>query len=187
MWLPHIYSFTYVSGIRNHRHTFNPHYTCLMQVLLVFHPQVVGRQIKKGPLRPEKRKSKKVRPAERQVKPLSLITLSLEEGPNNTLQAQREPAARESPGTISRHCSILDCRKYGVGNTTSMPIFPNAESEAEDEECRNVRALLSSACDGRHSKTLLPDVPQAECDKKQNQRHTRGSPAQKMMIKMQIR
>ncbi|XP_063842588.1 tubulin monoglycylase TTLL3-like [Scylla paramamosain] len=130
--------------------------------------QVVGRQIKKGPLRPEKRKSKKVRPIERQVKPLSLITLSLEEGPNNTLHAQREPAAREPSGTISRHCSILDCRKYGVGNTTSLPIFSNAESEAEDEECRHARALLSPACDGKHPKPLLPDVPLAECDKKQN-------------------
>ncbi|MPC20938.1 Tubulin glycylase 3A [Portunus trituberculatus] len=130
--------------------------------------QVVGRQIKKGPLRPEKRKSKKVRPAERQVKPLSLITLSLEEGPNNTLQAQREPAARESSGTISRHCSILDCRKYGAGNITSLPIFPNAESEAEDEECRHARPLLNAGCDGKHSRPLLPDVSFAECDKKQN-------------------
>lgn len=123
--------------------------------------QVVGRQIKKGPLRPEKRKIKKIRPAERQVKPLPLITLSLEEGPNHTLHAQRDPA-RDPPGTITRHCSLLDCRKYTGGSMTSLPISSAAESsEAEDDDSRLAKTLLSTASEGKHSNPVFPDVARA--------------------------
>ncbi|KAG0714795.1 Tubulin glycylase 3A [Chionoecetes opilio] len=121
--------------------------------------QVVGRQIKKGPLRPEKRRPKKTRPAERQVRPLPLITLSLEEGPNHTLHAQRDPA-KEAPGTLTRHCSILDCRKYANGSITSLPMSSAAESsEVEDEDSRHARTLLSTVSEGVDSKAVLPGVP----------------------------
>lgn len=120
--------------------------------------QVVGRQIKKGPIRPEKRKTKKTRPAERQVKALPLITLSLEEGPNNTLHAQREPA-REPPGAMTRHCSLLDCRKYANGSTISLPISSVAESsEVEDEDCKQAKIFMSSSSETRLSKPVFPDV-----------------------------
>lgn len=120
--------------------------------------QVVGRQIKKGPIRPERRKTKKTRPAERQVKPLPLITLSLEEGPNHTLHAQRDPA-REPPGAVTRHCSLLDCRKYASGSTISLPISSVAESsEVEDENCKHAKTFVSSSSEPRYSTPVFPDV-----------------------------
>lgn len=118
----------------------------------------MGRQIKKGPIRPERKKTKKIRPAERQVKPLPMITLSLEEGPNNTLQAQREPA-REPPGAMTRHCSLLDCRKYASGSTMSLPISSVAESsEVGTEDSKLAKTYLSSSSEMKHSKPVLPDV-----------------------------
>lgn len=134
-----------------------------------FSGQVVGRQIKKGPIRPERRKTKKTRPAERVVKPLPLITLSLEEGPNNTLHAQRDPA-RDSSGVMTRHCSLLDCRKYVNGSTMSLPISSVAESsELEDEDCKQAKTLMGSSSDPRHSKPVFPDVLHTpttiDCDK----------------------
>lgn len=118
----------------------------------------MGRQIKKGPIRPEKRKTKKTRPAERQVKALPLITLSLEEGPNNTLHAQREPA-REPPGAMTRHCSLLDCRKYANGSTISLPISSVVESsEADDEDCKQAKTFMGNSSETRLSKPVFPDV-----------------------------
>ncbi|XP_042230621.1 tubulin monoglycylase TTLL3-like isoform X2 [Homarus americanus] len=87
--------------------------------------QVVGRQIKKGPLKAEKRKAKKARPAVRVVKPLPLITLSLEEGA--TQFAPRGDPSRDTNGALTRHCSLLDCRKYASGSITSLAIS-NIES-----------------------------------------------------------
>ncbi|XP_064093298.1 LOW QUALITY PROTEIN: uncharacterized protein LOC135206044 [Macrobrachium nipponense] len=96
--------------------------------------QVVGRQIKKGPIKLEKRKPKKVKPAPRLVKPLPLITLSLEEGTGG-LPPQKEPATTSSSkdatdsSSPSRPCSILDCRRYSNSTTTAA-----TSSESSDEK-----------------------------------------------------
>lgn len=109
--------------------------------------QVVGRQIKKGPVKVEKRKPKKVRPAERLVKPLPLITLSLEEGahygPREHALPHHHPHPRETPGAFARRCYLLDCRRYAVGGAGgsatpggpgSAPVLAPIASEEEPGE-----------------------------------------------------
>lgn len=109
--------------------------------------QVVGRQIKKGPVKIEKRKPKKARPAERLVKPLPLITLSLEEGahygPREHALPHHHPHPRETPGAFARRCYLLDCRRYAAGGAGgsatpggpgSAPVLAPIGSEEESGE-----------------------------------------------------
>ncbi|XP_045619331.2 LOW QUALITY PROTEIN: tubulin glycylase 3E [Procambarus clarkii] len=121
--------------------------------------QVVGRQIKKGPIKAEKKKTKKARPAVRVVKPLPLITLSLEESVHYT----PKDVSRDSSGTLTRHCSILDCRKYAIGSIASLPISSFTEaSEKVDNEWEKINQSANShveiCSEGSIAKQVIRDI-----------------------------
>ncbi|XP_071539355.1 uncharacterized protein [Panulirus ornatus] len=103
--------------------------------------QVVGRQIRRGPIKPEKKRTKKARPAVRLVKPLPLITLSLEDGAHNP--------ARDTTDVLARNCSLLDCRRYASGSTASLPLSTTTESsEGTENESNKLRSITSSRVEG---------------------------------------
>ncbi|XP_068212970.1 tubulin glycylase 3A-like isoform X2 [Palaemon carinicauda] len=136
--------------------------------------QVVGRQIKKGPIKIEKRRPKKVKPAPRLVKPLPLITLSLEEGTSGV--PSRDPPSKDAADPLSRHCSILDCRRYSSNSTTNpVPVSAAASSESSSECSRD-------ASDGKTQEKL--GCPESSSQAEVNKGSSVGVTAKKDAVEL---
>lgn len=140
---------------------------------------MVGRQIKKGPIKTEKKKTKKARPAVRLVKPLPLVTLSLEEGAH---YFPKDPP-RDTTDILARNCSLLDCRRYASGSTTTLPLSTIESSEGTENESNKTRNIMDNRVEGTSEGNLfrqdfpgLPNPTGVDRGRSNTKDGTRGKP-----------